>query len=255
MVKLIIDGQYVSVPDGTTILEAAESCGIHIPHLCYLKGINDIGACRVCIVERKGTNKLITACNNVVEQDMEIFTNSPKVRATRKANVQLILSDHDCMCAICIRSGNCSLQTIANDLGIIRIPYHKIVEKNRWDQNFPLVRDASKCIKCMRCIQVCDKIQGLGVWDVTGSGFRTTVGVSGNKKIQDADCALCGQCITHCPVGALRERNDMEKMFGALGDPKKIAIVQIAPAIRAAWGEGIGLYKEEATLGRLVSAL
>lgn len=255
MVKLMIDGQKVTVPEGTTILEAAESIGIHIPHLCYLKEINDIGACRVCIVERAGTNKLITACNNVVEEDMEIFTNSPKVRNTRRANVQLILSDHDCMCATCIRSGSCSLQAIANDLGVLNIPYHKIVEKNRWDQSFPLVRDASKCIKCMRCIQVCDKIQGMNVWDVTGSGFRTTVGVSGNRKIHDADCALCGQCITHCPVGALRVRYDIEAMFDALGDPNKVTVVQIAPAIRTAWGEGVGLYREEATLGRLVAAL
>jgi len=247
MVKLVIDGKNVTVSEGTTILDAAEKAGIHIPHLCYLKDINEIGACRVCIVEKKGMDKLITACNNEVEEGMEIYTNSPKVRLTRKVNVELILSDHDCMCATCVRSGNCSLQKIANDLGIVEIPYKRIAEKHRWDKNFPLIRDASKCIKCMRCIQICDKVQDLQVWNVSGSGYRTTVGVMQNLKIQDANCSLCGQCITHCPVGALRERDDVSRMFEALADPDKITIVQVAPAVRTAWGEGIGLYKEEAT--------
>lgn len=255
MVKLTIDGQKVTVKEGTTILEAAREAGIDIPHLCFLKGINEIGACRVCIVEMAGMNQLVTACNNIVEPGMEIFTNSAKVRATRKTNVELILSDHDCMCATCVRSGNCSLQKIANDLGILSVPYHSIAEKNRWDKDFPLIRDASKCIKCMRCIQICDKVQNLNVWNVSGSGYRTTVGVSENRKIQDASCSLCGQCITHCPVGALRERSDTDKMFEALADPDKITIVQVAPAVRTSWGEGIGLFKEEATMGRMVSAL
>ena len=255
MVKLTIDGQKVSVKEGTTILEAAREAGIDIPHLCFLKEINEIGACRLCIVELAGMKTLVTACNNEVKPGMEIFTNSARVRATRKTNLELILSDHDCMCATCMRSGNCGLQRIANDLGILSVPYHPIAEKNRWDKSFPLIRDASKCIKCMRCIQICDKIQSLNVWNVSGSGYRTTVGVSQNKRIQEAACSLCGQCVTHCPVGALRERDDTDKMFEALGDPDKITVVQVAPAVRTAWGEGIGLFKEEATLGRLVSAL
>ncbi|MBO4991229.1 MAG: iron hydrogenase small subunit [Firmicutes bacterium] len=255
MVKLTIDGIKVSVKEGTTILEAAKEVGIHIPHLCFLKDINEIGACRVCIVENKGMNTLLTACNNVVQPGMEILTNSAKVRATRKINVELILSDHDCKCATCVRSGNCSLQTIANDLGILHVPFKTIAEKNRWSMKFPLIRDASKCIKCMRCIQICDKVQSLNVWNVSGSGYRTTVGVSQNRRIQDASCSLCGQCVTHCPVGALRERNDTDVMFRAIADPKKIVVVQVAPAVRTAWGEAVGLYKEEATLGRMVSAL
>ena len=255
MVKLTIDGIKVSVKEGTTILEAAKEVGIHIPHLCFLKDINEIGACRVCIVENKGMNTLLTACNHVVQPGMEILTNSAKVRATRKINVELILSDHDCKCATCVRSGNCSLQTIANDLGILHVPFKTIAEKNRWSMKFPLIRDASKCIKCMRCIQVCDKIQGLNVWNVSGSGYRTTVGVAQNRRIQDADCSLCGQCVTHCPVGALRERNDTDAMFRAIADPDKVVVVQVAPAVRTAWGEAVGLYKEEATLGRMVSAL
>lgn len=255
MVKLTINDQKVTVPEGTTIMQAAREVGIEIPHLCYLKDINDIGACRVCIVELEGMEKLVTACNTPAEEGMVIYTNSPRVRATRKINVQLILSDHDGKCATCVRSGNCSLQTIANDLGILEIPYELIAERNRWDKRFPMIREASKCIKCMRCIQVCDKIQDMQVWNVSGSGFRTTVEVSGNIPIQEADCSLCGQCITHCPVGALRARDDVDKVFEALADLEKITMVQIAPAVRTAWGEGIGLGKEESTTGKLVSAL
>lgn len=255
MVSLTINDQKITVSERTTILEAAREVGIDIPHLCYLEGINEIGACRVCIVENKGMDTLITACNTPVEEGMQIYTNSPKVRKTRRINVELILSDHDCKCATCVRSGNCSLQKIANDLGILEVPYENIAEVSRWNYKVPLIRDASKCIKCMRCIQVCDKIQGMNVWDITGSGYRTTVGVSHNDPIEEADCAFCGQCITHCPVGALRERNDTGRMLDALADPDKITMVQIAPAVRAAWGEGVGLYREESTTGKLVSAL
>ena len=255
MVNLTINDQKITVSEGTTILEAARKVGIDIPHLCYLEGINEIGACRVCIVENKGMDTLITACNTPVEEGMEIYTNSPKVRKTRRINVALILSDHDCKCATCVRSGNCGLQKIANDLGLLEVPYENVAEKNNWNYKVPLIRDASKCIKCMRCIQICDKVQGMNVWDITGSGYRTTVGVAHNEPIEEADCAFCGQCITHCPVGALRERNDTSRMFDALADPDKITMVQIAPAVRAAWGEGVGLYREESTTGKLVSAL
>ncbi len=255
MVSLTINDQKITVSEGTTILEAAREVGIDIPHLCYLEGINEIGACRVCIVENKGMDTLITACNTPVEEGMQIYTNSPKVRKTRRINVSLILSDHDCKCATCVRSGNCGLQKLANDLGLLEIPYENVAEKNKWNYDVPLIRDASKCIKCMRCIQICDKIQSMNVWDITGSGYRTTVGVAHNEPIEEADCAFCGQCITHCPVGALRERNDTGRMLDALADPDKITMVQIAPAVRAAWGEGVGLYREESTTGKLVSAL
>ena len=255
MVKLTINGQAIQVPEETTILEAAKKVGIDIPHLCFLKDINDIGACRLCVVEMEGMEKLITACNTPVEEGMVLHTNSPKVRAVRKTNIQLILSDHSGKCASCVRSGNCMLQSLANDLGILDLPYQQIEETNRWEKSFPLIRDASKCVKCMRCVQVCDKIQDLQVWNVSGSGYRTTVDVSGNVPIQEASCSLCGQCITHCPVGALSARDDVGKILDALADPQIVTVVQVAPAVRTAWGEDIGLSKEESTMGKLVSAL
>lgn len=255
MVNLTIDDKVISVPEGTTIMEAAKSSKIPIPKLCYLKGINEIAACRVCVVELEGMDKLITSCNNVVKEGMVIHTNSPKVRVDRRKTIQLILSQHDCKCATCVRSGNCTLQTVANDLNIIDLPYKERFETEPWDKNFPLIRDARKCVKCMRCIQVCDKVQGLKIWDVTGTGSRTTVGVSGNRQIDQAACALCGQCITHCPVGALRERDDTEKVWEAIADEKKVVVAQIAPAVRTAWGEALGMKREEATFGKIVHAL
>ena len=234
MVNLTIDGRQISVEENTTIMEAARSVGIQIPSLCYLKGINEIGACRVCVVELEGKDRLITACNNICKEGMVIYTNSPKVRKDRRTTVELILSEHDCQCVTCMRSGNCSLQKIANDLDIIELPFHQYLEHQSWDKTFPLIRDSAKCIKCMRCVQVCDKVQGLGVWDVEGTGYHTTVNVSGHNSIREADCALCGQCITHCPVGALRERSDTNEVWRAIEDPDKIVVAQVAPAVRAA---------------------
>ncbi len=255
MVNAIIDNIRVSVPENTSILQAARSVGIAIPSLCYLKGVNEIGACRVCLVEVEGVEKLVASCNNPLREGMVIHTNSPRVRRSRRTNVELLLSQHNCDCPYCVRSGNCELQRLANDLGLSHLNYHKDLPHANWNQNFPLVRDASKCIKCMRCVQVCDKIQNLKVWDVSNTGSRTTVNVSGNRTIEQADCSLCGQCITHCPVGALRERDDSQRAFAALADPDKITVVQIAPAVRAAWGESLGLPREQATVKRLVAAL
>lgn len=255
MVNLTIDGKKISVEENTTIMEAAASNGIPIPKLCYLKGINEIAACRVCVVELEGKEKLITSCNNVVKEGMVIYTNSPKVRRHRRTTVELILSQHDCECVTCSRSGNCSLQTVANDLNIFDIPFKMQLEKQPWDKHFPLIRDSSKCIKCMRCVQVCDKIQGLGIWDVEGTGSRTTINVAGHRSIDEADCALCGQCITHCPVGALRERDDTEKVWKAIEDKDKIVVAQVAPAVRTAWGEELGLAPEDAKVGKILDAL
>ena len=255
MVNLTIDHQEICVPEGTTIMEAARQVDIPIPKLCFLKGINEIAACRVCVVEVEGIEKVITSCNNMVKEGMVIYTNSPKVRRARQRNVQLLLSQHDCKCAVCVRSGNCSLQKLANDLNIIDLPFKERYEKDNWDHNFPLIRDSRKCIKCMRCVQICDKVQSLNIWDVISTGSRTTVGVQENKKINEVNCALCGQCVTHCPVGALRERDDTEKVWDAIADPKKIVVAQVAPAVRAAWGEALGLNREEATIGKIMDAL
>ena len=255
MVNLTIDNKQLSVADGTTIMDAAAGIGIPIPKLCYLKDLNEIAACRVCVVEMEGKERLITACNNVAEEGMVLYTNSPKVRKDRRMTVELILSQHDCQCAVCARSGNCTLQSVANDLNIIDSPFRQELERIPWNKDFPLIRDSAKCIKCMRCIQVCDKVQGLHIWDVESTGSRTTVNVSKNRRIEDSDCTLCGQCITHCPVAALRERDDTEKVWNAIADRDKIVVAQVAPAVRAAWGEALGLPAGEATIGKIMDSL
>lgn len=255
MVNMIIDGKQISAEENITIMEAAERNGIPIPKLCYLKGINEIAACRVCVVELEGKEKLITSCNNVVKDGMVIYTNSPKVRNHRRNTVQLLLSQHDNRCVVCPRNGNCQLQQVACDLNILDIPFRQEPEYQPWDKDFPLIRNSAKCIKCMRCVQVCDKIQGLGIWDVEGTGSRTTVNVAGHKTIREAGCALCGQCITHCPVGALSERDDTEKVWDAIENKDKIVVAQVAPAVRAAWGEELGLADEDAPVGKIFDAL
>lgn len=255
MVNLTIDGQKVSVPQGTTIMQAAATVGIDIPRLCYLKKINEISACKVCVVEIQGQNRVVTACTTPVQEGLVVYTNSPKARSVRRTNVELILSQHDCLCATCVRSGNCSLQKLSNDLGIYDIPFERDVVDTPWNQDFPLIRDSKKCIKCMRCVQICDKVQKLHIWDVQNTGSRTTVDVAGNASIEDSDCSLCGQCITHCPVGALKERNDVPKIYDVLADTSKVTVVQVAPAVRTAWAEAFNLPPELATEGRMVAAL
>ncbi len=255
MVTLTINDRKISVPKGTTILAAAKEAGIEIPTLCFLKDINEIGACRICVVEVEGVAKLAPACVTEAEEGMVVRTNSPKVRRARKNNLELILSEHDCHCTSCSRSGNCALQELANNQIAKEDVYTKNLEVNEWDETFPLIRDAAKCIKCMRCIQICDKVQSLGVWDIVNSGARTTVDVAGGKTIRSADCSLCGQCITHCPVGALHERSDTDKVFEAIADEDKVTVVQIAPAVRGAWGETLGLSREEATIEKMTAAI
>ena len=255
MVKVTINGVAIEVQEGSTIMEAAKAAGSPVPSLCFWKGLNEIGACRVCVVEVEGVDRLVTACDEPVHDGMVVYTNSPRVRAARRTNLCLILSQHDCQCAFCTRSGNCSLQKLAMDANLLYIPYPINIRKEIWDRSTPLIRQESKCIKCMRCIQVCDKIQGLNIWDLAGTGSRVTVNVSHNRKILDADCAFCGQCITHCPTAALRERDDTEPVLDILADPSLTTVVQVAPAVRVAWAEAVGLEPGPAATRKMVAAL
>ena len=255
MVNLTIDNVKVSVPEGTTIMEAATDAGIRIPKLCFLKEINEIAACRVCVVEVEGKSKLITACNNIVEEGMVVYTNSAKVRKNRKTIVKLILSHHDCYCTSCARNQNCELQRLAKELNIQIIPYNKELDGSTWDSNFPLIRDSKKCIKCMRCINFCSKVQGMNIWDTAGTGSLTSIHVASDKCINESDCALCGQCITHCPVGALRERDDTTSVWHAIEDPTVVTVVQVAPAVRTAWAEFLGTDNEHSTMEYMIDAL
>ena len=255
MVTLTINGQTVQVPAGATILEAAEKAGIKIPTLCYLKDINEIAACRMCVVEVEGSDRLAAACDTPVEEGLVVHTNTPKVRKARRVNMELLLSQHASYCSTCIRSGNCPLQKLANDLNIHEMPYHVHVARGYTDTSTPLVRQASKCIKCMRCVQICEKVQTMGIWDLAGTGSRTTVDVSGNRTLKTSDCTFCGQCVTHCPTGALTARDDTVKVLDALADPEITTVVQIAPAVRVAWAESFGLTGKKAATGKMVAAL
>ena len=255
MVTLTIDKKTVTVPEGTTILEAARSVNIDIPTLCYLKDINEIGACRICMVEVEGYERLIPSCNNVVAPGMTVYTNSPRAREARRVNLRLLLSQHDTRCTQCTRSGNCKLQTLTNDYNLLGDHYILDLKNIPDDYSNPVVRVENRCVRCMRCIQICEKVQTMGIWDLMGTGSHTTIGVGRARTLAESECTFCGQCITHCPVGALQERDDTGKVFDALANPDKITVVQIAPAVRAAWAEHYHLDPKFATAQRMVSAL
>ena len=255
MINATINDKAVEFPEGSTILGAAKATGIDIPTLCGLKEVNEIGACRVCVVEVEGVERLVPACTTKLENGMVIHTDTPRVLESRRTTVELLLSQHNTECAICVRNGNCVLQKLAQELNILSIPFEKDIKWNTWNERFPLIRDSAKCVRCLRCVQICAKVQGCDVWDIQNRATRLDVGVHGGIGIEEAGCTLCGQCVTHCPTGALRERDDVDEVLAALADPDTVTVVQVAPAVRTSWWEQIGLSKEEATEEKLVSAL
>lgn len=253
MVNATINGKQVEFPEGMTILDAAFAAGLAIPTLCGIKEVSEIGACRVCVVEVEGIDRLVPACVTKLEDGMVIRTDTPRVLEARRINVSLLLSQHKVDCAICVRNGNCVLQSLARELNILKSIYPKEIKEIPWNNAFPLIRDSSKCVRCLRCVQICSKIQGCDVWDVQNRATRLDVGVRGGLPIEDAGCTLCGQCVTHCPTGALRERDDIDRVIEALADPDTVTVVQVAPAVRTSWWEELGISPEVATEERLAA--
>lgn len=253
MVNATVNGTPIALPEGSKVIEAVFASGNYVPTLCGLEGISDIGACRVCVVEIEGVERLVPACNTPLEDGMVIHTDTPRVLETRRVNVSLLLSQHDVQCATCVRNSNCVLQDLAQELNILDVPYEKEPTFTPWDESFPLIRDSSKCVRCLRCVQVCHKVQGCDVWDIKNRATRLDVGVRDGLPIEQAGCTLCGQCITHCPTGALRARDDIDAVLEALADPDVVCAVQVAPAVRTSWSETLGLAPELATEGRLAA--
>lgn len=241
MVNLKINGINVSVPEGTTILEAARSIGIKIPTLCYLKDINAIGACRVCMVEVKGARSMVAACVYPVNEGMEVTTNSDKVIAARKTTLELILSDHRKECLSCSRSLNCELQTLSKEYGCDVKAYSGVTGNSDYDDTTEyLVRDNSKCILCRRCVAMCKNVQEVAVIGANERGFNTKIACAFDEGLGDSPCVACGQCINVCPTGALHEKEEIDEVKKALADPDKIVVVGAAPSVRAALGEEFG---------------
>ena len=255
MVNLTIDGVQVSVPSTYTVLEAAKKAGVKIPTLCYLKNVNEAGACRVCLVEIEKARALAAACVMPVSEGMVVHTNSPKVRATRKSTLEMILSDHNRDCLACVRNRNCELQTLADEYSIRKITYEGEKSKSVYDdKSFSIIRDGSKCIKCGRCIAACNK-QSIGVLSFLNRGFTTSIGPAFDVSMADAPCVYCGQCIIACPVAALHEKEETEFVWEAIQNPNKHVVIQVAPAVRAAIGEEFGLPIGTRTTGKMFAAM
>lgn len=256
-VNIKINGRAITVAEDSTILEAARLAHIDIPTLCYLREINEIGACRICVVEVKGARSLVASCVYPVSEGMEVYTNTPKVMESRKKTLQLILSDHDRKCLSCTRSGNCELQQLCRDLNV---EDEAVYEGERIDYPIDssasyMYRDNSKCILCRRCIAVCEKVQGIGIIGANERGFGTNVGAAFELSLADTSCVGCGQCISVCPTAALAEKDSTAQVLKVLADPTKHVVVQCAPAVRAALGEEFGLPIGINVEGKMFAAL
>ena len=255
MINLKINGIDVQADDNATILEAAQQAGIYIPTLCHLKDINQIGACRVCLVEIKGGRALAASCVMPVSEGMEVFTNSPTVRNARTNVVKLILSNHRSDCLTCVRNRECELQTISADLGLDESGFDLKVTGNIDDVSPSVVRDTSKCILCRRCVAVCSNVQEIGAIGIQNRGYTTTVGAAFDVPLAASNCINCGQCINACPVGALYEKDSTAVVWEAIGDPSKHVVIQAAPAVRAALGEEFGMPIGTNVTGKMAAAM
>jgi len=255
-ITLTIDGVKVSVPAGTTVLEAAKGAGIRIPTMCYIKDLNEIGACRLCVVDT-GARALQAACVLPAAEGMNVKTNTPAVRDARKMNLELLLSNHDKKCLSCVRSTNCELQSLCREYGVDDENRYagSMTETHIDDLSPSIVRNNAKCILCRRCTAVCQKVQNVGVIGPVKRGFHTQISCAWGDPLSDTACINCGQCIAVCPTGALTEKDDTDKVFAALADPKKHVVVQPAPAVRAALGEEFGIPMGTSVTGKMATAL
>lgn len=238
MVNLTIDNQKISVPKGTTILEASKKAGIDIPTLCFLKDINEIGDCRMCVVKIEGKKGFATSCIQKVEEGMIVKTHTPEIIEARHVMLDLIISNHDKDCLTCTRMGNCELQALAAKFNIQEIEFQGERKKHEIDNLSPsIVRDPNKCILCRRCVAVCKNVQKIGAIDCGNRGFESNITTSYNKSLKDTNCVYCGQCIQACPTAALHEKQTTDEVWLKLKDPEIHVVVQTAPSVRVALGE------------------
>ncbi|MDD6160552.1 MAG: NADH-dependent [FeFe] hydrogenase, group A6 [Oscillospiraceae bacterium] len=256
MINLTIDNIPVTVPEGTTVLEAARSAGIKIPTLCFLKDVNEIGACRICVVEVKGARSLMASCVYPVNEGMVVYTNTERVRHSRRLTLELILSNHRMDCLTCSRNSHCELRQLAADLGIDAVRYaaDKMMPQIE-DSALHLVRDNSKCVLCRRCVSACRKLQAVGVIGPNNRGFETHIGSAFDRDLNEVDCVSCGQCIVVCPTGALSEKDSTAEVLAALQDPTKHVVVGPAPSVRVTLGESFGMPVGSNVEGKMISAL
>ena len=257
LVSLTIDNISVETIEGDNILHAAKLAGVEIPTLCYMKGLNEVGACRVCVVEIEGARSLQASCVHEVAEGMVVRTNTSKVRDARKSTIELILSNHDRECLTCERNHKCELQYIAEGLGISEIYFDG--EKTAGgivDEASPsIVRNQTKCILCGTCVNICKRQQGVGILEFTGRGMGTRVGPAFNSSLMEVPCLYCGQCVNVCPVGALKEKETVDQVWEAIENPDLHVVVQTAPAVRAGIGEEFGMAVGERATGKMVAAL